>query len=202
MIITKISVQEKNKEYCNVFLDDNYAFSLSLEQVILLRLKVGNEVSKKDVKDIILKSEIEKAKNLAIKYLSKYLKTKKEIKEYLTKKGFEYIVVREVIDKLIEYSLIDDLSYSKKFIEANSRTQGKRMIEYKLMMKGVSKDIIACAYSQVEVDETDGAINLAKKHLRNKELTRENLSKTYKYLVGKGFSYEQAESAINYFKEQ
>ena len=75
------------------------------------------------------------------------------------------------------------------------------MVEYKLMMKGVKKEDIGAAYDGVEIDAKQNAKNLAIKHLKNKEKSKENLAKTYRYLLGKGFSYEEANFALSELKE-
>ena len=42
---------------------------------------------------------------------------------------------------------------------------------------------------------------IVQKHLKNKEKTKENIAKTYRYLIGKGFSYEEASYALKFFIE-
>ena len=48
----------------------------------------------------------------------------------------------------------------------------------------------------------ENAKNIAIKHFRGKEKTKENLAKTYRYLIGKGFSYEEASFAIDHLKAE
>ena len=69
------------------------------------------------------------------------------------------------------------------------------------MMKGVKKEDISLAFDNTTVSSKDNAKALAEKHIRNKELTKENIAKTYRYLIGKGFSYEEASYAISFFKD-
>ena len=70
------------------------------------------------------------------------------------------------------------------------------------MMKGVKKDDINSAYEESDVHSRDNAKQLALKHLQNKEITKENIAKTYRYLIGKGFSYDDANYAINGLNEE
>ena len=64
------------------------------------------------------------------------------------------------------------------------------------MMKGVRKEDIGSAYEDKEYTGKEDAARLAEKHIRGKERTKENVAKTYRYLIGKGFSYEEAECAV------
>ena len=201
-IITEITIQTKNKKRCNLFIDGEFFVALSVETVMKNRLKKCQEVDKDVLAEIVLQNERSEALTKAANYLSKTLKTKKQVKDYLLRKGYSEDVAWYCIDKLKEYSYIDDAVYSKRYIESVSKTQGKRMVEYKLMMKGVRKEDISSAYEDVSIDAKQNAKNLAEKHLKNKEITKENLAKTYRYLIGKGFSYEEANYALSALKEE
>ncbi len=201
-IITSITAQVKNRERCNVFIDGEFDFSASLETVMLHSLKVGKEISVEELNQIKKESDNAKALEIAIAYISRTLKTKKQVKDYLIRKGYSEDVAYYCIDKLKEYKLIDDTHFAKRYVECNSKTQGKRLYEYKLMMKGVKKDDINKGVAELEIDGRANAKEVAIKYLRNKDKTRENILKAYRYLIGRGFSYEEAEFAISTFKEE
>ena len=199
--ITSITAQEKRKDRANLFVDGEFFAGVSLETVLKLRLKAGDEVDAERLSEILTETERTEALQKAGDYALKNLKTKRQVKDYLLKKGYSEETVWYCVDKLKEYGYIDDKEYSKRFIESTSKTQGKRLIEYKLMMKGVKKEDIASAYENAETDDNANARALCEKYLRNKEKTKENVLKAYKYLIGKGFSYEQADYAVAPFKE-
>lgn len=198
--ITEISVQKNNKNRYNLFVDNEFFCGISIETIIKNHLKIGLIVETNKLKDIIFDDEKQQALTKAIEYISKALKTKKQLKEYLIKKGYSDEIVWFCIDKLKEYNYIDDKEYSKRYIECSSKTQGKRLIEYKLMMKGVNKEDIENAYSRVDIDQNENAKFVAQKYLKNKEITKENIAKTYRYLIGKGFSYDEATYALKDFQ--
>lgn len=199
--ITAITAQERNKERVNLFVDGEFFAGVSLETVLKLRLKAGDSVDTDRLNEILKETERTEAIQKACDYALKNLKTKRQVRDYLLKKGYSEDVVWETVDKLKEYGYIDDKEYSKRFIESTAKTQGKRLIEYKLMMKGVRKDDIASAYETAETDDNANARALCEKYLRSKEKTKENVLKAYKYLIGKGFSYEQADYAVAPFRE-
>ena len=200
-IITSITIQEKKKDRCNLFIDGEFRAGISLDAVVNYRLKVNQEISEEQIKEIIFESEKQQALSRALAYITRRLKSKREVKDYLLSKGYQEQVVWFVVDKLKEYGYIDDKEFSKRYIESVSRGQGKRLTEYKLMMKGVRKEDIASAYEDVNVDSKENAKQIAIKHIKNKEKSKENLAKTYRYLIGKGFSYEEASFAIDSIRE-
>ncbi len=199
--ITEISVQTHNKKRCNVYVDNEFFCGMSIETAVKNRIKVGQDVEIKKLEQFVLESEQHEALTKATDYISKSLKTKKQVKDYLLKKGYSEQVVWYCIDKLKEYSYIDDTEYSRRYIESVSKKQGRRLTEYKLMMKGVRKEDIESAYSDAQDFSSEGVKLIAKKHLGSKPKTKENLAKTYRYLIGKGFSYDQVSSALADFQE-
>ncbi len=197
--ITAITAQAKNKKRCNLFVDGEFFAGISLETVLKERLKVGLDIDQKDLADIIHSSDKVEAIEKAVDYCSKRLKTKKQVKTYLLGKGYSEDIVWHCIDKLIEYNLINDKEYAKRYFETNSKTQGKRLAEYKLMMKGLKKDEISVVYEDLEIPSKENAKEIALKYMRNKENTKENQAKTYRYLISRGFSYEDATYALSAF---
>ena len=200
--ITLISLQNKNKSRCNVFVDGEFYSGVSMETVVKSRLKVGMEVAREELDNVILESERSEALAKAADYISSRLKTKREIKDYLIKKGYSEEIAWYCVDKLKEYDYVNDKEYSKRYVESTAKKQGKRLTEYKLMMKGVRKDDISAAYFECDIDGNENAKNIAIKYLKNKDITKENLAKTYRYLIGKGFTCEEAGFAISAFKEE
>ncbi len=197
--ITDITYQTNNKSRCNLFIDGEFFCGLSLETVLKFRLKKGDEYNTSELKELIEQNERCEALAKAGNYLSKTLKTKRQVKDYLLKKGYSEEIVWYCIDKLKEYNYIDDLEYSKRYIESQSKNQGKLMLAYKLMSKGVKKQDIETAYDNVEIDSKLNAKNVAEKYLKNKDKTKENKLKAFRYLLGRGFSYEDAEYALSEF---
>ena len=200
--ITALTIQKRDKQRCNLYVDGEFLAGISIETVYKHGLKVDKEVDAKEIKEIIFEGEKALALSKAISYISKSIKTRIQVRNYLLGKGFSQEVCLYAIDKLKEYGYIDDVEYSKKYIESVKKTQGKRLADYRLMAKGVRKEDIEKARENAVDTEREDALNLATKHLKNKEITKENLVKTYRYLVGRGFSYESAERAISNFKEQ
>ena len=162
-IITEIKIQEKNKKRCNLFIDGEFFSSISLETTLKNNLKKGQEVDQKELSILIEESNKVEALSKAVDYVSKALKTKRQVKDYLIKKGYTEEIAWYCVDKLKEYDYINDEKYSERFIESTSKTQGRKLVEYKLMMKGVRKEDIALAYENVEVDNKENAKNILEK---------------------------------------
>ena len=200
--ITQIQVQIKNKKRCNLFIDGEFYVALLTETAVKYGLKKGLNIEIDELNNIANESAQSEALIKAVGYVSKAIKTKRQVKEYLLKKGYTEEIAWSCIDKLKEYNYIDDKEYSKRFIESTAKNQGKRLIAYKLMQKGVRKEDIESAYAQTDIDESQNVRILAEKYLKNKQIDEQTLAKAYRYLIGKGFSYDQVSFALKKFKEE
>ncbi len=202
MKITGLKVQSKDKNRCNLYIDGDFKCGISVEATYKYGLKIGAEITNDMLNEVIFSSQKSQALTKAINYVSKSLKTKKQVKDYLLGKDFNIDIVYFVIDKLKEYGYIDDVEYSRKYIELNSKNKGERLIDYNLMQKGVKKEDIYLARESAVVDNFSSILTIVEKRLKNKEITRELLSKTYKYLIGKGFNYDDIDKVISKYKEE
>ena len=175
--ITDIKPQLKTPTRCNIYLDNAFYCGMELETIMRHRLKIGTEIDPEKLAEIQAESESMRALDKALNFISRSQKTKKQVKEYLEKKGYLSSVIDVVLDKMSAYKFVNDQNYAKDYAKGASKDKGKRLIALELSKKGVSHS--------------------AEKYLRNKEKTKENALKCYKYLLSKGFSYDTAKSATD-----
>ena len=100
----------------------------------------------------------------ATAYLNRQPHTEKEVKEYLLRKGYEAGEAEAAAAQLKEYGYIDDLSYAKLYFEYSfEKGRGKDRISRELAGKGISRELIDLAYSELEnvPDEYEMALALA-----------------------------------------
>ena len=136
--ITDMQIQKNNKTRANVYVDGEFAFALEMLTVMKLGLKIGQEVSQERLAEAIFDSEKSVAFERAMDYLGRGLKTAKQMRDYLEKKGYEKSVVEYVITKLKEYRYIDDEAYAKLYVERNVSTKGDRRLKQELIQKGIA----------------------------------------------------------------
>lgn len=195
--ITAILPQAKDKTRCNIYLDGRFCCGLTLEAVIKSRLKVGNVVTEAELSEIQLESERNTAFDKALTHLSATRKTEKQMREYLTKKGYLPAVIAYVLEKLRDYDFVNDGEYAEAYVEHAAKRKGGRMIRMELRGKGVGDDEIDAALSTLDEEtEIRTATEILQKYMRGKNADKETLQKAYRYLMGKGFSYDVAKAAL------
>lgn len=200
-IITQIKTQAKDKTRANIYLDGSFCCGLSLTCVFSYRLKEGDEISSERLEEIQLESEKDAAFDRALNYISATMKTEKDVREYLRKKGYLPVIEDYVIEKMLSYGYIDDGEYARAYIKSAEGRSGKNMIEQKLRAKGISQKAIASALEEMP-EQTPAAKAVFEKYMRGKEYTKENLYKAFRYLLGKGFDYETAKAALEGLKDE
>lgn len=194
--ITDLKVAVKDKNRVNLYLNNKFYCSLDLETVVKNGLKAGIIIDEKKLENIQLQSEKQTALNKVLRLINTRYKTQKEVQDYLHQKGYLPQVIYYVLEKLNEYHYIDDERYVDSYI-ASHKNFGKLKLKQELYQKGISQTIIDAKLEVEDFDQTEQICTLAQKYMKNKDDTKENYIKLFKYLMGKGFEYETIKSALN-----
>ena len=136
----------------------------------------------------------------ATAYLNMKPHTAREVTDYLIRKGYETGETEEAVKQLAEYGYIDDLAYAKMYFGYGfDKGRGKDRIVRELAGKGVNRDIIERAFSELEEvpDEREMAFALAKQILMESDADLKDMSydekqklraKIVRRLASRGFS--------------
>lgn len=143
----------------------------------------------------------EKAYNYAIKYL-KNIKTKKDVYDYLIRKGFSDEETSEVCDYIEEVGLVDDDLYVKFFVEDSFRikNKGARKIVYELKQRGIDDDKIEEAIEEASDMEYEA---LKEAYERKLEATKSETdpykrkNKIIRFLISRGFDYSDIKDIVD-----
>ena len=191
--ITSIEPQVKDKTRCSIFIDGRFYCGIKLEVAVKYRLKAGMVIDKAQLDIIQLENEKAQAVDKALTHISASPKTRKQIRDFLSKKGYVDAVIDYVIDRLDYYGYADDRQYCKMYVESVSG-KSKRAIEVELLKRGIDKDVIEEELSDLSDDEEE-VLTLLKKYLKGKELSKENVYKGCRYLISKGYDYDTVKAA-------
>ncbi len=199
--ITAITPQAKDKERCNVYVDGRFYCGLKLETVLRCRLKAGEHIDLARLDEIQLENEKAQALDKAMTHLSVTMKTEKQMRDFLQKKGYVGAVCDYVLEKLRGYGFVDDAEYCAQYVRTAGKNKGARLIAAELYRRGVPKEEIEGALEGRE-GEADAAREVLGKYMKNRERTRENRTKAYRHLLSKGFDYDTAKGALSALWEE
>ncbi|WP_125714767.1 recombination regulator RecX [Companilactobacillus kedongensis] len=199
--VTKVQAQKRKGRY-NVFLDGSYAFPVSETTLVEFRLMKDEELTDSQINEIKNRENINKAYGDAANYLSYQLRTKKEMRDYLYKKEYDYPTIEAVFKKLIDLHYLDDEAYAKSFIntQLNTTVNGPKIIEQKMVQKGVPSLIIQDKMAQVDEDILlENASKFAEKQARKQRRAsfQQQMTKVKQSLYQKGYSGDIINEAID-----
>lgn len=143
----------------------------------------------------------EKAYNYAIKYL-KNIKTKKDVYDYLIRKGFSDEETSEVCDYIEEVGLVDDDLYVKFFVEDSFRikNKGARKIVYELKQRGIDDDKIEAAIEEASDMEYEALKEAYEKKLeatKSETDPYKRKNKIIRFLISRGFDYSDIKDIVD-----
>lgn len=199
--ITSITPQQKDKTRCNLEIDGKFYCGMKLDTVLKSGLKVGMSIDTDFLSHLQLESEKLTALDKALKHISVTMKTEKEIRDFLRRKGYLQEVTDYVLDKMKDYGFVDDETFASSYIESASKRKGSRLIQLELRQKGVDGQTIDDALSALD-DETESAKRCLERYMRGKPFDEATIRKAYRNLLSKGFDYDTAKQAIESLKNE
>lgn len=184
----------------SVRLGDGRKFKIQSEDLIELDLYQGRELCPEEVESLMSRSRMGDAYNKALNLLSFRPRSKRELERKLD--AFDAEVVHQVTEKLERLALIDDEAFARSWVEQRHGVKaiGKRRLASELFQKGISRELIDEALSEISDDEES-----AKELVRNRlgRSSNENgagdekmKARLYALLVRRGYESGTASRAV------
>jgi regulatory protein len=194
--ITALEVQKRNKERVNVYLDDEYAFSL--EALKAASLRKGQTLTETEVDALRGEDEVARAVETAARFLAYRPRSVAEVRRNLVEKDTPDEVIDAALQRLHDMRYLDDHAFATFWVENRSQFKplSPRALRYELRQKGVADTIISEVLSSVNPHES--AYRAAESHARrlrgnSKDVFRHKLDV---FLQRRGFSHQAAREVI------
>lgn len=188
--ITALSVQKRNPQRVNVYLDGEFAFGLA--RIIAGWLKIGEQLSDEKIAQLQAEDGFENAYQHALKYISYRPRTRQEIRRNLKEHETPEEVIEKILQRLAQLGLVNDAQFAQSWVENRStfRPRSRRALTYELQYKGIDPQTIE--QSLELLDEDHLAYQAASKQARKLDGLDWQLfrQKMYSFLARRGFSYE------------
>lgn len=208
MRITKIEKQKNKKDRYSLYLNDQFWLGVHENIIVQFNLLKAQDVTQELLEAIVQAEYVQKIYSRAIHFLSRTLKSEKEVRDHLRKLIIEeqkeavnladfedkaFAVVDETIAKLTSQKYIDDLFYAQSYVrtQMNLQAKGKQAIVQYLSKKGIAEELINEALEEFS-DQAQGEIAsvIAQKYIKSKRalLPKKVIEKVNLLLFQKGFS--------------
>ena len=130
-----------------------------------------------------------RAKKRALHLLEQMDRTEQQLREKLQASEYPEGCIEDAIAYVKQFHYLDDERYAETFTRYKKDKMSRQQIKQKLMMKGVSRDIIANAIEEeYDVDENIHIRSiLEKKHFSSESSDEGEFRRIYNYLLRRGF---------------
>ncbi len=194
--ITTLEVGKRDPSRVNVYLDGEYAFSLTRNDAA--RLRKGQELTEAEIAALKSADALVRAVDSASRFLAARPRSIQEVRDNLTRKRFADGVIAQALDKLQALGYLDDQAFAAFWVRERRafKPLGARALRYELRQKGVSESIIREALADVDAEED--VLRAAQGQVRKlRGLSRRDFRlKLGAFLQRRGFDYEDAARAI------
>lgn len=204
-IITRLVHGKKNPNRVNLYLDDEFSFALSLDEVAKHGLKKGLVLSDDQIARLKETDQTDYVYGLLLNFLSYRPRTIKEVRDRLYKYEVREVLKQDIlIGKLQSKGYLDDLAFARWFIESRNthRPRSRRFLTAELKSKGISEEIIHSVASEV-ADERETITHLLDKKLGlRRKLEQVQKQKIYGYLSRQGFAWDKIAEVVKSWESE
>ena len=201
--ITRVAQQKHDPERVSVFIDDEFAFGLTLDLAAREGLKKGMPLSIEAQQALLAQEKDFRARAVALNYVGYQARTVEEVRRKLRGKGYGADITDDAIQHLTDYGYLDDEAYAKAYVESrfSGSGHGPRRLRADLTKRGVDRAIVDRVMSEAFEDDElrDFALQAARKRwaaLERETDFRKRKKKVLDFLVRRGFDYGLAREVV------
>mgnify|MGYP002408927024 CR=1 FL=1 len=171
-------------------MDGDFAFACYKETAVKNGIKKGAHVDAERMEEIRDEDGASYAFQVALKYVSAKMRTRKEIEKKLKEKQIEEKTIAATIEKLAGYGYIDDAEYARLYVAELSHKYGEKMILNKLFARGIDGETARAAAAGA------GKAEVLKQQMEQLEARysadepRKKQQKMIRALMARGFAYD------------
>jgi regulatory protein len=200
--ITAIELQKRNKERVNVFLDGEYAFSISALEAV--RLRKGQSLSDDEIAAMRGEDAVGKAVDSAARFLSYRPRSEAEIRRNLASKSIDEPIIDAALERLRTMGYLNDQAFARFWVENRTafKPLGPSALRHELRQKGIADADIEAVLGDIDVQDSAYRAALAQsRRLRGSD------RRTFRHRIGsflqrRGFNYAVIEDVMSRLMEE
>ena len=197
-----VEIKKQKKHLCEIVFHTGETLLLDSDYCAEQGFNTDTEVSEADAKKHFSASEYRRALSRGMWYLGQSSFSEKKMREKLKAAGFGFDSADKAVERLKELGLINDSEYALRLAEIYlSECVSKRDALYKMINKGIPRDIAADALDSFECDPVAQIRHIINKKYRSKMSDNLSSQKVFAALQRKGFNYSDIKEAFKQFNE-
>lgn len=182
--------QVKNKSRYSVFVDEKYSFSLNQDGILATGLRIGDELTEAEVKNLKKQSDDGKLYDRLLRLLATRPRSRWELENYLNRKKTDPDTTQQLLARLEEKQLINDEDFARRWVENRRLLKpiSQRKLRLELKQKRINNDIVDLVLNEDKTDELEVLRELVQKK-RHQTKYKNDPTKFMQYLARQGFNY-------------
>lgn len=201
MMITRI--EEINRKKSWIYIQDEKAFVLYKGEIRQYQLKEGEDISDETYERIMKETLCKRARRRAMYLLQSMDRTQRQLEDKLRQNEYPVRAIEDAIAYVKQYGYINDEKFARAYVESRFHIKNKRQLKIDLMRKGIDSEMIQAVLENEEyqIDECELIQKwIDKKNIDIENTSRENLYKLYRFLLKKGFSHENIDKKLGFYR--
>lgn len=202
MLVT--AVEPRRKALSALYIDGEFAMKLDTETLLINHIKTGVEISDEQLHQLIEDSNNKRAKEKALWLISYRDHSKKELIDKIKRTSSEESAVAAV-ERLTELGLVNDEAYARRYykeLTQGSKHLSPRGARYKLMEKGIDRELIDAIVDETDIDEREQIRIIINSKYKNFYTDEKIKKRAVSALQRKGFRFEDIRSVMEEYEEE
>ena len=201
MVVT--AVEPRRKSLSALFIDGEFALKLDTATLLENRIVSGIELTDEELHELILKSDLRRAKEKALWLISYRDHTCAELLNKL-KTDFSAEAAEAAVAKMLELRLINDEEIARRYASElhNVKHLSAQSIKYKLIAKGIDKATAEEITEELMIDPVEEITLLIEKKYANKLTDEKGKRRAFAALQRAGYHYGDIRAAMAPFLEE
>lgn len=198
----KILKYKKIKNKYKVYFDNDSSIDLYENTILNNNLLLKKDISESDLDKIKKDNEKEEIYERSLKYINIKMRSKEEIKKYLSKYKYNNSSIEYVIKKLENSKIINDELYIKAYIydKINLSNDGPNKIKHYLLSEKMDENLINNYIDEIDEEVVKNKLNrLVDKKIKTIKNCSGNVlkQKITMYFINLGYSKEMIEEVLS-----
>ena len=198
-------IVRKDSRNVSITFDNDEVLFLAVDIFIKSGIRKNDEITDNRFLSLIEENKIFHIRQRAFRFLGRRLHSVSELRTKLLQKGYEKLLIENVLDELEKKDYLNDNEFAKMFAEEKIKTKlwGEKKLRNELIKKGVSEQIIVETIKS-SISAEDNFTNamevatkkykvLAKRSLDNDVVKRKLIS----FLNLQGYDYDVIKEVCN-----
>ena len=206
MTVTAVTPQKRRPGRSSVFVDGEFVFGMSNEDLTRLSLSPGAEVTREQLNKWLAQVVLVNARDAALRYLNVRPRTFREVEKRLKQEAYPPKVIARVMMLMEKYRYIDDAQYARDYAEERLRPgqYGPRRVKRELILKGIDEKTAEEAVHEFSPDRkqvTSAREYLRQKHAEPGEMDAARRKRVTDAMLRRGFSFNIIKEALTEAEE-